>query len=120
MRLLDGRSDPSVPGTVVRVTPTASAERAEWISRFVDAIARRAALPGRFTTFEVAAEAQLPDPPSPNLAGVATGIAHRDGLIVAVAATPSLRPRTSKSLVRVWVGTRYAPVDPDDVFGGAR
>ena len=85
-----------------------AAEHAEWLRLFIAAVARRANRPGTFTVFEVAKEAQLPDPPHANLWGTATGIAHRSGLIVSVAATPSLRPRTAKSLVRLWVGAKYA------------
>lgn len=111
MRLLDVAAAVPEPLGVVRVTkppPSAAAERAEWVARFVAAVTHRANRPGPFTTYEAAVEAQLPEPPCQNLWGAATGIAHRDGLIVAVAATPSLRPRTSKSLVRLWVGARYA------------
>ena len=61
--------------------------------------------------FEVAKEAELPDPPTYTLLGAGTGIAHREGLIVTVAAVPSLRPRTAKSLVRLWSGARFAERD---------
>lgn len=87
---------------------TIETERAEWLRQFVAAVARRAARPGPFTVFEVAKEANLPDPPHHTLWGSATGVAHREGLIVSVAATPSLRPRTAKSLVRLWIGARHA------------
>ena len=87
---------------------TTAAERAEWLRLLVAAVARRAKRPGHFTTFEVATEAQLPEPPHPSLWGIGTGIAHREGLIVSVAAGPSLRPRTNRSLVRVWLGARFA------------
>ena len=99
------------PVTTERTPSTAAAERAEWIARFVAAVTRRANQPGTFTVFEAATEAQLPDPPRHTLWGAATGIAHREGLIVSVAAVPSLRPRTAKSLVRLWVGARYAEGD---------
>ena len=99
---------------------TAAAERAAWLEAFLSAVARRASQPGRFTVYDLAVQERLLDPPTPQLWGVGTGIAHADGLIVAVGATQSLRPKTAKSLVRVWVGTLYAPVDPADVLGSAR
>ena len=90
------------------IPPTTATERGEWLRVFVAAIARRASRPGRFTVYDVAVQERLPEPPSSNLWGAGTGIAHADGLIVAVGAAQSLRPKTAKSLVRVWVGARYA------------
>ena len=108
---LDGAAVVPEPSGVAGVTgptpPTPQTERGAWLRELVAALARRAARPGTFTVYEVAAETRLPDPPHHSLWGVGTGIAHREGLIVTVAAVPSLRPRTAKSLVRMWVGARY-------------
>lgn len=87
--------------------PTESTERGEWLRVVIAALARRAAKPGTFTTYEVARDEQLPEPPHHTLWGTAVHLARVEGLITSVAATPSLRPRTNSSLVRVWRGSRY-------------
>jgi hypothetical protein len=115
VRLLDRAAPVPEPPEVVGMTgptpPTPETERGQWLHGFVAALARRAARPGTFTVYEVAAETQLSDPPHHSLWGVGTGVARREGLIVTVAAVPSLRPRTAKSLVRLWSGARFAESD---------
>jgi hypothetical protein len=88
--------------------PTLGTERGEFLRLLVAAIARRAARPGTFTVFDVAKEAALPEPHHANWWGIGAGIAHREGLIVAVDAVQSKRPKTAKSLVRLWVGAKFA------------
>src|SRR5204863_4603041 len=88
--------------------PTLAADNNEFLRLLVALLARRGKQPGTFTVFEAAAGAQLPEPHHHSLWGIGTGIARREGLIVPVDAVPSLRPKTSKSLVRLWVGARFA------------
>lgn len=83
--------------------PTEASDRGEWLRLGVAAIAERARRPGPFTAWDIAA-AGLPEPPHRSHWGLLLGIARREGLIVPVAVAPSSRPRTTRSLVRVWIG----------------
>jgi hypothetical protein len=88
--------------------PTLDTVRGEFYRQAVAAVARRAMRPGRFTFFEAAKEGDVPEPGHKNWWGAAMGIAAHEGIVVPVDACPSLRPRTSRSLVRVWIGVRFA------------
>jgi hypothetical protein len=88
--------------------PTLDTDRGEFLRQLVSAIARRAQRSGTFTVFDVARESVLPEPHHANWWGIGAGIAHREGLIVAVDAVQSKRPKTAKSLVRLWIGARFA------------
>jgi hypothetical protein len=91
--------------------PTLDSDRGAFLRLLVAAIARRAARAGTFTVFDVAKESALPEPHHANWWGIGAGIAHREGLIVAVDAVQSKRPKTAKSLVRLWIGARFAEKD---------
>lgn len=98
----------AVPRRRVRRAPTVSTERGEWYRCGVAEVAKRAHHPGTFTVYDLALAGRIPEPPHPNMWGQLMSLARSAGLVVSVAAVPSSRPRTSRSLVRVWIGTKYA------------
>jgi hypothetical protein len=104
----DSDSDSTGSGSHPRLDPppTVASARAEWLHLAVAAIARRAKHPGRFTAYDV--HRDVPDPGHHNWWGIGMAIAHREGIIVPVAVAPSARPRTNRSLVRVWCGAAGA------------
>lgn len=88
--------------------PTQATDRAQWFAIAMKGVVKLAASGKRFTAFDLVTICRVPEPPHPNCWGVLLGIAHADGLIVSVGAVPSSRPRTCKSLVRLWIGAAHA------------
>ncbi|MCX6467444.1 MAG: hypothetical protein NTW05_28255 [Pseudonocardiales bacterium] len=88
--------------------PTESLDRAAWIAAGLRGVRLCALTPEPFTCYDVARRHQLAEPAHPNHWGILMGIARAEGIVVPVAATPSARPKTARSLVRVWIGARFA------------
>lgn len=107
------QTNPNGAGVASSPHSTIGGERGEWFRQFVAAVARRAARPGRFTCYDVARDANLAEPAHPNHWGSAMGICRAEGIVVPVAAVPSSRPRTARSLVRLWVGARFVEQSED-------
>ena len=84
--------------------PTEGSDRTEWAAVAMKGIVKLAATGRPFAAFELVSTCDVPEPPHPNCWGPLLAYARSQGLIVAVAAVPSPRPRTRKSLCRLWVG----------------
>ncbi|MFK0140664.1 hypothetical protein [Streptomyces murinus] len=97
---------PALDGTV----PAASTlSYTEWTDLVRPAFVEAARSGRRFTTFEVADEHRLPEPPNPRADwGNAAQRFAREGLIEHVGFDRSSRPTGEKSAVAVWRGTRAA------------
>jgi hypothetical protein len=88
-------------------------ESAWWKSCADAAIAHLAAQGRPFDAYAVA-ELGVPEPQHPNAWGARFHQAARDGVIQPCGVVQSRRPRTARSLVRLWVG-----VDPAELAAGA-
>lgn len=86
----------------------ARAERQEWITTALRGVASLAAEGRPFQAHDLVLLRGVPEPPHHNFWGVMMGIAHSEGIVVPIAATPSTRPKTAKSLVRMWIGAQHA------------
>jgi hypothetical protein len=82
---------------------------AEWVDRIRPTFVEVAKSGRRFTTFEVAKEYGLPEPPNPKADwGNATQMFARERLIEDAGTDRSARPTSERSRVGVWRGTRAA------------
>ncbi|SEC02616.1 hypothetical protein SAMN04490357_0994 [Streptomyces misionensis] len=96
---------PALDGTV----PVAGLDYHAWCDLVQPAFVAAAASGRRFTTYEVAADNDLPEPPCPRADwGNFTQTLVRDRLIEHVGFDRSSRPTGEKSAVAVWRGTRAA------------
>ena len=96
---------PALDGTV----PTASGAYAEWADQVRPAFVAAARSGRRFTTYEIAADNDLPEPPCARSDwGNFTQSLVRDGLLEHCGFDRSSRPTGEKSAVAVWRGTRAA------------
>lgn len=95
--------------------PTVESDRGNWLAMVLAAITTLANTGEPFEAFDTVRKLGVPEPPDHHLWGAAFGAARAQGLIVSVAATQSSRPRTAKSLTRLWIGRKFAP----DTHGAA-
>lgn len=82
-----------------------NADRDAWEALAETAILAHAATGAAFTTYDVARDHQLPDPPNHHHWGQLMHRLHDQGLIVPVDWTTSRRPTSNSSGVRVWLGS---------------
>ncbi|MBC2903189.1 hypothetical protein [Streptomyces cupreus] len=95
---------PALDGTI----PTTSSY-AEWVDDVRPAFVTAARSGRRFTTYEIAKEHELPEPPNPRADwGNFAQSLVRDGLIEHVDFERSSRPTGERSAVSVWRGTPAA------------
>lgn len=81
----------------------------EWVDRIRPTFVEVAKTGRRFTTYEVAKEYDLPEPPNPKADwGNATQMFARERLIEDAGTDRSSRPSSERSRVGVWRGTRAA------------
>lgn len=98
---------PALDGTLP--DPADGLTYAEWVDRIRPAFVAVARTGRRFTTYEVADEYKLPDPPKPRSDwGNATQQFARERLIEDAGTDRSARPTSERSRVGVWRGTRAA------------
>lgn len=96
---------PALDGTV----PEQALDYASWVDAIRPAFVTAARSGRRFTTYEIAREHEVPEPPNPRADwGNATQLFVRDGLIEHCGWDRSSRPTGEKSAVAVWRGTRAA------------
>ncbi|WP_318205342.1 hypothetical protein [Streptomyces sp. SCL15-4] len=96
---------PALDGTV----PAPAVDYHSWVDAVRPAFVAAARSGRRFTTYEVADEHQLPEPPNPRADwGNFTQSLVRDRVIEHVAFERSSRPTGERSAVSVWRGTRAA------------
>jgi hypothetical protein len=96
---------PTLAGNV----PAEPLDYRTWIDHIRPAFAAAAKTGRRFTTWEVAKDADLPEPANPRADwGNATQRFEREGLIEHCGYDRSSRPTGEKSAVAVWRGTRAA------------
>ncbi|MGW5616222.1 hypothetical protein [Streptomyces sp. NPDC003877] len=100
---------PAIQPTLDGTQPAAASDYHTWAAtvrpKFVDA----ARTGRRFTTYEIAHEHQLPEPPNPRADwGNLVLSLVRDGVIEHVTFDRSRRPTGERSAVGVWRGTRAA------------
>ncbi|WP_393075135.1 hypothetical protein [Streptomyces sp. LN704] len=96
---------PTLDGTL----PAPTLEYPDWIDRIRPAFAAAARTGRRFTTYEIAKNADLPEPTNPRADwGNAVQSFVRDGLIEHCGFDRSSRPTGEHSAVSVWRGTRAA------------
>ena len=82
---------------------------AEWVDRIWPAFVAAARSGREFTTYEIARDADLPEPPNPRADwGNAVQLFVRQQLIEHVAFDRSRRPTGERSAVGVWRGTHAA------------
>lgn len=97
---------PRLDGSVPAVTELTYLE---WVDRIRPTFVEVARTGRRFTTFEVAMEYDLPEPPNPKADwGNATQRFARERLIEDAGTDRSSRPTSERSRVGVWRGTRAA------------
>lgn len=98
---------PTLDGTLP--APAHGLSYAEWVDQVRPAFVAAARTGRRFTTWEVAHDNNLPEPPNPRADwGNFTQALVRDRLIEHVAYERSSRPTGERSAVGVWRGTRAA------------
>lgn len=97
---------PQLDGTLPAPT---ECSYAEWVERIRPTFVAVAKTGRRFTTFEVAREYSLPEPPNPKADwGNAAQRFARERLIEEAGTDRSSRPTSERSRVGVWRGTRAA------------
>jgi len=75
-----------------------------WISTALQAVRAMANTGREFQAFDLDESFRVPEPDHPNRWGALLARAARQGVIVAVGATPSRRLSTAQSLTRTWRG----------------
>ncbi|NUS83709.1 MAG: hypothetical protein HOY75_13420 [Streptomyces sp.] len=96
---------PALDGTV----PAQAADYQTWVDDIRPAFVTAARSGREFTTYEIARDAELPEPPNPRSDwGNATQLFERQQLIEHVAFDRSRRPTGERSAVSVWRGTKAA------------
>lgn len=75
-----------------------------WLDTAMQAVRAMAATGREFQAFDLVETYGVPDPDHANRWGALLNRAAREGLIVPVAAAPSRRPATARSLTRTWRG----------------
>jgi len=88
--------------------PTVDSARAAWISEALGGVRKLAATGRPFQCHDLVLLCDVPEPPDHHQWGSLMSLARSEGIVVSVAATPSSRPRTAKSLCRLWVGVAHA------------
>ncbi|MEU8968090.1 hypothetical protein AB0D11_02245 [Streptomyces monashensis] len=98
---------PALDGTVP--TPDSGLSYAEWVDQVRPAFVAAARTGRLFTSYEVAHDNDLPEPPNARAdwGNLVLSLA-RDGLIEHVTFDRSTRPTGERSAVAVWRGTRAA------------
>lgn len=97
---------PTLDGTL---PPPAELTYAEWVERIRPTFVAVAKTGRRFTTYEVAREYSLPEPPNPKADwGNFVQSLVRDGVIEHCGWDETIRPGGEHSGVKVWRGTRAA------------
>lgn len=91
--------------------PTPSTERAEWFAVALAGVRRLAATGRPFQAHDLVVLLGVPEPPDHHLWGPLMHVARTEGHIVPVAAVPSSRPKTARSLCRLWIGAAHAQED---------
>jgi hypothetical protein len=100
---------PTVQPTLDGTLPQPALDYRTWIDHIRPAFVTAARSGRRFTTYEIAKDADLPEPANPRADwGNATQLFVREGLIEHVDFDRSSRPTGEKSAVSVWRGTRAA------------
>lgn len=90
-------------------TPPAATDYHAWVDIIRPAFVAVARTGRRFTTYQIAHDAELPEPPNPRADwGNATQLFVREGLIEHVTFERSSRPTGERSAVSVWRGTHAA------------
>ena len=98
-------TQPTLDGTL----PAPAADYHSWCDLVRPAFVAAARTGRLFTTYEVAKDHELPEPPNPRADwGNFTQSLVRDGVIERVAFDQSSRPTGERSAVAVWRGTRAA------------
>ena len=96
---------PALDGTM----PAPAADYHTWVDMVRPAFVAAAKTGQRFTTYEVAKDHELPEPPNPRADwGNFTQSLVRDGLLEHCGFDRSVRPTGEHSAVSVWRGTRAA------------
>jgi hypothetical protein len=99
-----GRTNSSAPRPV-----SVAAEDNDWLATALSAVADLAAAGQPFTAYDLVTQRGVPEPrDGAHMWGALMAIARAHGIVVAVAAVPSSRPRTARSLCRLWVGAGHA------------
>lgn len=100
---------PAIQPTLDGTQPAAAADYHTWAAQVRPAFVAAAQSGRRFTTYEVAREHELPEPPCPRSDwGNFTQSLVRDRLIEDAGTDRSARPTSERSRVAVWRGTRAA------------
>lgn len=84
--------------------PTINTDRAEWLAVALAGVRRLAATGRPFQAHDLVSLLNVPEPPDHHLWGPMMSIARAEGYIVPVAAVQSSRPKTARSLCRLWIG----------------
>lgn len=88
--------------------PTINTESAEWLGVALAGVRRLAAAGRPFQAHDLVRLLNVPEPPDHHQWGPMMAIARAEGYIVPVAAVPSSRPKTARSLCRLWIGAQHA------------
>lgn len=100
---------PALDGSVPPPARPRASDYETWIETVRPVFEKVAATSRRWTSYEVADEHNLPDPPKPQSQwGRLVGMLRDEGLIEAVGWANSDRPGDNGSGVKVWRGTRAA------------
>lgn len=105
----DRRTAPVQPALDGSVPEASSLDYHAWVDLVRPAFVEAAHSGRRFTSYEVAADHDLPEPPNPRADwGNLVLALVRDGLVEHVGFDRSSRPTGERSAVAVWRGTRAA------------
>lgn len=92
-------------GPSVGTAPAMPAPDQPWIDIALRAVRTLAASGRPFQAHDLVLECDVPEPRDHHQWGALMSIARAEGYVTAVAAVPSTRPKTARSLCRLWVGS---------------
>ena len=87
--------------------PTPATAKAEWFDAGLAGVSVLAAIGRPFQCHDLVLLCGVPEPLDHHWWGPLMNVARAEGYVVTVAAVASSRPKTAKSLCRLWIGAQH-------------